>query len=80
MIRKKLRSVCLALVLCLLLPAAALAADGTVYGTIEVGGIALTNSADTPVVYATTDESGTVTTEGATAENYNVMWDGSTLT
>ena len=78
--RKKLRSVCLALVLCLLLPAAALAADGTVYGTIEVGGIALTNSADTPVVYATTDESGTVTTEGATAENYNVMWDGSTLT
>ena len=80
MILKKLRSVCLALVLCLLLPAAALAADGTVYGTIEVGGIALTNSADTPVVYATTDESGTVTTEGATAENYNVMWDGSTLT
>ena len=81
MIRKKLRSVCIALVLCLLLlPAAALAADATVHGTIEVGGIALTNSADTPVVYATTDESGTVTTEGATAENYNVMWDGSTLT
>ena len=80
MIRKKLRSVCLALVLCLLLPAAALAADGTVYGTIEVGGIALTNSADTPVVYATTDADGTVTTDGASENDYNVMWDGATLT
>ena len=80
MIRKKLRSVCLALVLCLLLPAAALAANTTVYGTIEVGGIALTNSESVPTVYATTDESGTVTTTGATVDNYNVMWDGSTLT
>ena len=81
--RKRLFSLCMALALCLgLLPGTALAADGDVsYGTIEVGGIALTNSADTPVVYATTEETtGTVTTEGATAENYNVMWDGSTLT
>ena len=51
-----------------------------VYGKIEVGGKELTNSAETPVVYATTDKDGVVTTEGATAENYNVMWDGSTLT
>ena len=81
MIRKKLRSVCIALVLCLLLlPAAALAADGTVYGTIEVGGIALTNSENAPTVYATTDDSGNVITEGADENNYNVMWDGSTLT
>ena len=81
MIRRKWLSVCIALVLCLLLlPAAALAADETVYGKIEVGGKELTNSAETPVVYATTDKDGVVTTEGATAKNYNVMWDGSTLT
>ena len=81
MIRRKWLSVCIALVLCLLLlPAAALAADETVYGKIEVGGKELTNSAETPVVYATTDKSGAVTIEGANAENYNVMWDGSTLT
>ena len=75
-------SICLALALCLsLLPATALAAGATVYGTIEVGGVALTNTQDNPVVYATTDATtGTVTTNGATAENYNVMWDGTTLT
>ena len=66
-----------AVLLCLwLLPAAALAADGD---TVYVGGEALTGTASAPA-YATTDASGTVTTEGATAENYNVMWDGSTLT
>lgn len=71
-----------AVLLCLwLLPAAALAANTTVYGTIEVGGVALTNTQDNPVVYATTDAAtGTVTTEGADENNYNVMWDGSTLT
>lgn len=71
-----------AVLLCLwLLPAAALAAGTTVYGTIEVGGVALTNTQDNPVVYATTDATtGTVTTEGADENNYNVMWDGSTLT
>ena len=82
MIRKKLLSVCLALALCLsLLPATALAVDATVYGTIEVGGVALTNSETTPTVYAITNaDTGVVTIEGATAENYNIMWDGSTLT
>ena len=45
----------LCLALCLgLLPATALAAGTTVYGTIEVGGVALTNTQDNPVVYATT--------------------------
>ena len=81
--RKRLFSLCMALALCLgLLPGTALAADGDVsYGTIEVGGVALTNTQDNPVVYATTDATtGTVTTNGATAENYNVMWDGTTLT
>ncbi len=82
--RKRLFSLCMALALCLgLLPATAWAADDetVTYGTIEVGGKELTNSEGTPVVYATTDETaGTVTTEGATAENYNVMWDGTTLT
>lgn len=66
-----------AVLLCLwLLPAAALAADGD---TVYVGGEALTGTASAPA-YAKTDASGTVTTEGATAENYNIMWDGSTLT
>ena len=81
MIRKKLLSACLVLALCLsLLPTTALATDATVYGTIEVGSVALTNTRDTPVVYATTDDSGNVITEGADENNYNVMWDGSTLT
>lgn len=67
-----------AVLLCLwLLPAAALAADGD---TVYVGGEALTGTASAPA-YATTDATtGTVTTNGATAENYNVMWDGTTLT
>ena len=84
MIRKKLRSVCIALVLCLLLlPAAALAADGTVYGTIEVGGIALTNSENAPTVYATTDAAtGAVTAQPTftEADGWNIKWDGTTLT
>ncbi|MFQ9909434.1 MAG: S-layer homology domain-containing protein [Acutalibacter sp.] len=74
---KKLFSLCMALVLCLgLLPVTALAADGA---TVYVGNVELTGSTDNPA-YAKTDESGTVTTTEATAENYNVMWDGSTLT
>ena len=80
--KKKLTAIltCLAMIFTLL-PATAWAAGATVYGTIEVGGIALTNTQDNPVVYATTDATtGTVTTNGATAENYNVMWDGTTLT
>lgn len=74
---KKLFSLCMALALCLgLLPATALAADGD---TVYVGGVALTGSSEN-IVYATTNENGEVITEGATAENYNIMWDGSTLT
>lgn len=73
---KKLFSLCMALALCLsLLPATALAADGD---TVYVGGVALTyNGTD---IYATTDPSGKVITEGATADDYNIKWDGSTLT
>ena len=44
-----------------------------------MGGVALTGSTDNPA-YATTDDSGNVITEGATADNYNIKWDGSTLT
>ncbi len=77
--KKRMTSLFLALALCLtLLPLSALAAE---YGTVEVGGVALTNSADVPTVYATTDATtGKVTTDGATGENYNIMWDGATLT
>ena len=75
---KKLFSLCMALVLCLsLLPATALAADGA---TVYVGSVELTGSTETPA-YATTDATtGKVTTDGATGENYNIMWDGATLT
>ena len=43
-----------------------------------MGGMALKGSTNSPA-YAKTD-SGTVTTEGASATNYNIMWDGETLT
>lgn len=74
---KKLFSLCMALALCLgLLPATALAADGD---TVYVGGVTLSGSTDSPA-YATTDDSGNVSTASATAANYNIKWDGSTLT
>ena len=63
--------------LCLgLLPATALAVETN---TVYVGGVALTGSSDGSV-YATTNENGEVITEGATADNYNIKWDGNTLT
>ena len=59
--------------------AAALAAPLADGDTVYVGGVALSGSTGSPA-YATTDESGNVSTDGATADNYNIMWDGSTLT
>ena len=47
--------------------------------TVYVGGVALAGSSDS-IVYATTNENGEVITEGATADNYNIKWDGNTLT
>ena len=77
MMRKKIVSLCMALVLCLsLLPVTALAADG---GTVYVGGEMLSGSTDSPA-YATTDDNGTVTIVDASADKYNIKWDGSTLT
>ena len=77
MLRKRFLSLTCALVLCLgLLPATALAADG---GTVYVGGVTLSGSTDSPA-YATTDDNGTVTTVDASADKYNIKWDGSTLT
>ena len=77
MMRKKIVSLCMALALCLgLLPATALAADGD---TVYVGGVTLSSSTDSPA-YATTDDSGNVSTASATADNYNIKWDGNTLT
>lgn len=46
---------------------------------VYVGGVALTGSSGS-ITYATTNENGEVITEGATADNYNIKWDGSTLT
>ena len=46
---------------------------------IYVGGVGF-YSDGTTIAYGRTTNEGTVTTEGATAENYNIKWDGSTLT
>ena len=60
-----------------LLPAGVLAADGE---TVSVGGVELA-STDGATVYATTDATtGAVITEGANSTNYNIKWDGKTLT
>ena len=64
------------LILLLLLPTTALAAETN---TVCVGGVALAGSSD-GIVYATTNGKGEVVTEGASADNYNIKWDGSTLT
>ena len=70
----ELDKVCVGAVL--MLPVTALAVETN---TVYVGGVALTGSSDS-IVYATTNENGEVITEGATADNYNIKWDGSTLT
>ena len=46
---------------------------------VYVGGVGLSGSEDEPD-YAKTDNDGKVTTDGASADNYNVKWDGTTLT
>lgn len=38
------------------------------------------DKASNTTAYALTNESGAVTTTGATADNYTIMWDGETLT
>ena len=53
------------------------AADGD--QTVCVGGVALT-STNGSIVYAATDTSGNVSTDSASADNYNIKWDGQTLT
>ena len=58
-----------------LLPAGVLAADGEY---VYVGGVELT-STDGATVYATTDSEGNVTV-GGSEDNYNIKWDGTTLT
>ena len=48
---------------------------------IYVGGVGLYgDKASNTTAYALTNESGAVTTTGATADNYTIMWDGETLT
>ena len=76
--KRRIGSLCVALALCLgLLPANVLAADGD---SICVGGVTLTGSSAAPAYATTDDTTGAVTTDGASADHYNVKWDGSTLT
>ena len=75
--KRRFLPILLILALCLgLLPVTALAAG---QNTVYVGGVDLAGSHDN-IVYATTNESGEVITNGADTNNYNIKWDGSTLT
>ena len=75
--KKRFLSLLCVLALCLgLLPVTALAVGPN---TVYVGGVELVGSPDN-IVYATTNESGEVVKDGANANNYNIKWDGSTLT
>ena len=47
--------------------------------SITVGGVDL-NGSSAAIAYAKTDADGNVATDGATADNYNIKWDGMTLT
>lgn len=62
-----------------LVPNATITALAAETNIVYVGGVALTGSSGS-ITYATTNENGEVITEGATADNYNIKWDGSTLT
>ena len=62
-----------------LVPNATIMALAAETNIVYVGGVALTGSSGS-ITYATTNENGEVITEGATADNYNIKWDGSTLT
>lgn len=78
---KRIKKRTLALVVSLLLAQglmspAALAADTS--SCIYMGGVELIGSADQPA-YATTDSSGKVNADG-NSDNYNIKWDGETLT
>ena len=73
---KKLLS--LAVLLCLaLLPVTALAADGA---TVYVGNVALIGSTNSPAYVKTNADTGAVTAMDADENNYNIKWDGETLT
>ena len=76
---KRLTAILLCLCMALtLLPTAALAA--AVGETIHVGGVELTTTEGNPTVYAKTDDNGVVSTTNADENDYNIMWDGETLT
>lgn len=53
--------------------------DPEVEPNIYVGGVGLYGDKNT-TAYAKTDENGQVITQGATASNYNISWNGETLT
>lgn len=83
--KKRFTAIVLSLCLILaLLPATAFAQTAApeeeASPPITVGGVDLESTAANPVAYAITDKSGNVATEGANDTNYNVKWDGETLT
>ena len=77
--RKTLAALLALSLLASLLPLGAQPAQAVDGSTVYVGGVALT-STNGSTVYAATDDSGNVSIESASADNYNIMWDGNTLT
>ena len=75
--KKRILSLLVIAAFCLsLLPQAVLAASA---GSVSIGALTLSGSTDAPA-YACTSADGTVTTTGADESNYNIKWDGATLT
>ena len=53
---------------------------GTANSSITIGGVEFNTGSTGATVYGITDGNGAVSQEKATSENYNIEWDGSTLT
>ena len=77
--RKTLAALLALSLLASLLPVGAVPALAEGDQTVYVGGVALT-STNGSTVYAATDTSGNVSTDSASADNYNIKWNGSVLT
>lgn len=62
-------------------PTASVTASYTVaFPKVTVGGVELRAAPGGAAAYALTDETGAVTVDGASATQYNIKWDGKTLT
>lgn len=68
------------LVLCMVLSLMPATVFAAVTASVTVGGVVFSSTGEGDISYAATNASGTVTTEGATSENYNIKFENGTLT